>query len=200
MLKILFIHGLASSGQYKMADMLRMLLKPCEVISPDVPIEPQKAMELVNRICEEKNPDLIVGMSMGGFIAQKMRGRRKVLINPDFHIANLMSTMTGEVKYLSPRKDGAESFILDMDTVNGWKKMEEGQFTGLTPEEKALSLGFFADADEMVRCGDEFETHYPGRGITYPGGHLPTYPQMKQFIIPAIKEWIQEQTSNLQNI
>ena len=200
MLKILFIHGLASSGQYKMADMLRMLLKPCEVISPDIPIEPEKAFALVNGICEEENPDLIVGMSMGGFIAQKIRGRRKVLINPDFHIARLMSTMTGEVKYLSPRKDGAESFILDIDTVKAWEKMEEGQFDGLTSEEKDLTLGFFADSDEMVRCGDEFQLHYPGRGISYPGGHLPTYPQMKQFIIPAIKEWTGEQTNNRQDL
>ena len=61
MLKILFIHGLASSGQYKMADMLRMLLKPCEVIAPDIPIDPVRAMSLVRSICEKENPDLIVG-------------------------------------------------------------------------------------------------------------------------------------------
>ena len=39
-MKVLFIHGLASSGAYKMASSLRILLKGSEVIAPDVPIEP----------------------------------------------------------------------------------------------------------------------------------------------------------------
>ena len=49
-MKILFIHGLASSGAYKMASSLRILLKPCEVISPDVPIDPEQALGLLQRI------------------------------------------------------------------------------------------------------------------------------------------------------
>jgi len=190
MRKILFIHGLASSGQYKMADMLRMLLKPCEVIAPDLPTDPHEAMSLLEGICEEQDPDLIVGMSMGGFLAQKLRGRKKVLINPDFHIARLMGTMIGEVTYLSPRKDGATSFFITEEVCRHFREMENGQFDNLTGQEKNMTLGFFADKDEMVRCGDEFEQHYPGRGISYPGGHLPTYPQMKQWIIPVIKQWL----------
>ena len=190
MLKILFIHGLASSGLYKMADMLRMLMKPCEVISPDIPIDPDEAMSLVNSILSKENPDLVVGMSMGGFITQKLRGRKKVIINPDFDIARLMKTMIGEVKYLSPRQDGATSFTITPEICAGWEKMEEGQFDSLDDNEIASTLGFFADKDEMVRCGDEFSLHYPGRGISYPGKHLPTYPQMKQWIVPGIQSFI----------
>lgn len=198
MLKILFIHGLASSGQYKMADMLRMLLKPCEVIAPDIPIDPVEAMSLVRSICEKENPDLIVGMSMGGFITQKLRGRKKVLVNPDFHIAGLMKTMIGEVKYLSPRKDGSLSFFITPEICDGWEKLEEGQFDDLSRSEIDKTIGFFADADEMVRCGDEFSAHYPGRGISYPGGHLPTYPQMKQWIVPSIISFLNDfQNSSL---
>ena len=96
-MKILFIHGLASSGAYKMADSLRILLKPCEVIAPDVPIEPDKALALLQGICREQRPDLVVGLSLGGFWAQKLRGQRKILVNPSFHISRLMRTMVGEV-------------------------------------------------------------------------------------------------------
>lgn len=85
-MKILFIHGLASSGAYKMASSLRILLKGSEVIAPDVPIEPAEAFAMLKEICSEEKPDLIVGLSLGGFWAQKLRGFRKFLINPDLQI------------------------------------------------------------------------------------------------------------------
>ncbi|MBR5924976.1 MAG: esterase, partial [Bacteroidales bacterium] len=75
--RILFIHGLASSGKYKMADQLRILIKEAEVLSPDVPFEPSEALPFLQHLCDEYKPDLIVGHSLGGFWAQKLRGWRK---------------------------------------------------------------------------------------------------------------------------
>ena len=66
-MKVLFIHGLASSGAYKMASSLRILLKGSEVIAPDVPIETGEALNLLEGICRDERPDLIVGLSLGGF-------------------------------------------------------------------------------------------------------------------------------------
>lgn len=187
MMKVLFIHGLASSGAYKTADTLRHLLKPCEVLSPDVPIDPDEALALLRGICAAEHPDLIVGLSLGGFWAQKLRGFRKILINPDFHVSRLMRTLKGEVRYLSPRQDGAVSFLLTEELCTRYALLEENEFDGLTPEEKALTRGMFATGDELVNCYDEFERHYPGQGIRYPGGHLPTYPEIQKYLIPLVK-------------
>lgn len=104
-MKVLFIHGLASSGAYKMASSLRILLKESEVIAPDVPIDPREALDLLEGICRDCQPDLIVGLSLGGFWAQKLRGCRKILVNPDFHISRLLRTMTGSVNiFPAPRR------------------------------------------------------------------------------------------------
>ncbi len=192
-MKILFIHGLASSGAYKMASTLRILIKGSEVISPDVPIEPDEALDLLEGICRDEDPDLVVGLSLGGFWAQKLRGRRKILINPDFHISALLESMIGEVKYLSPRADGAEYFSITQGICDGYRKLEEGQFKDIGPEEAALTTGIFADRDEMVDCRPEFELHYPGRSHVYPGTHLPDYPHTKQYILPVILNEIPEQ-------
>lgn len=192
-MKILFIHGLASSGAYKMASTLRILIKGSEVISPDVPIEPDEALDLLEGICRDEDPDLVVGLSLGGFWAQKLRGRRKILINPDFHISALLESMMGEVKYLSPRADGAEYFSITQGICDGYRKLEEGQFKDIGPEEAALTTGIFADRDEMVDCRPEFELHYPGRSHVYPGTHLPDYPQTKRYILPVILNEIPEQ-------
>lgn len=225
-MKILFIHGLASSGAYKTADSLRILFKPCDVIAPDVPIDPAEALALLRNICLREAPDLIVGLSLGGFWAQKLRGYRKVLINPDLHPSRLMRTMIGEVKYLSPRKDGAQSFLLTEAICDAYEALEAVQFDGLDAaadgapdaeggtgsiqggtlnaaagdtgslpggtlnaaagdtgrlpgDERLLTQGFFADADELVHCGDEFSVHYPGRAVIYKGGHLPNIKELR---------------------
>lgn len=185
-MRILFIHGLASSGAYKMASSLRILLKPCEVIAPDVPIDPREALEMLQGICDREHPDLVVGLSLGGFWAQKLRGYRKILVNPDFHVSRLMRTMIGEVKYLSPRQDGAESFYITEDICRGYEALECVEFDDLTPQEQSLTRGMFATEDEMVNCFDEFELHYPGQGVRYPGKHLPTFPEIKNYLLPLL--------------
>lgn len=186
-MKVLFIHGLASSGAYKMASSLRILLKGSEVIAPDVPIEPGEALNLLEEICRDERPDLIVGLSLGGFWAQKLRGYRKILVNPDFHISRLLRTMTGEREYLSPRRDGALTFTVTDALCDEYARLESVEFDGLASEEVALTTGMFADRDEMVNCKDEFEAYYPGRSRSYPGTHLPNYPEIKKYILPVIE-------------
>ena len=67
-MKVLFIHGLASSGAYKMSSSLRILLRPCEVVAPDVPIDPDAALSMLLALRDETRPDLVVGLSLGGFL------------------------------------------------------------------------------------------------------------------------------------
>lgn len=186
-MKVLFIHGLASSGAYKMASSLRILLKGSEVIAPDVPIETGEALNLLEGICRDERPDLIVGLSLGGFWAQKLRSYRKILVNPDFHISRLLRTMTGEREYLSPRRDGALTFTVTDALCDEYARLESVEFDGLASEEVALTTGMFADRDEMVNCKDEFEAYYPGRSRSYPGTHLPNYPEIKKYILPVIE-------------
>ena len=163
MMKVLFIHGLASSGAYKTASTLRTLLRPCEVISPDVPIEPEAALSLLKGICAEERPDLIVGLSLGGFWALQLRGFRKIVINPDLHPSRLLRSKIGEMEYLSPRRDGALSFTITEEICAGYEALERTAYRDLDETEVALTDGLFADDDEMVRCGPEFAERYPGR-------------------------------------
>ena len=186
-MKVLFIHGLASSGAYKMASSLRILLKGSEVIAPDVPIEPGEALTFLEGICRDERPDLIIGLSLGGFWAQKLRGHRKILVNPDFHISRLLRTMTGVREYLSPRRDGALTFTVTEVLCDEYARLEATEFDGLSPEEIALTTGMFADRDETVNCKDELEAYYPGRSRSYPGTHLPNYPEIKKYILPVIE-------------
>lgn len=173
-----------------MASSLRILLKGSEVLAPDVPIEPSDALAMLERICSCERPDLIVGHSLGGFWAQKLRGFRKVLVNPDFHVSRLLRSKIGVMEYLSPRQDGALSFEITEEVCQGYEALEAVQFEDLDNSEVALTTGLFADHDEMVDCFDEFNSRYPCRGHRYPGTHLPNYPQIKQYFLPVILDEI----------
>jgi hypothetical protein len=181
MRKILFIHGLASSGTYKMADMLRHLMKPCEVIAPDLPIDPDEALGLLRKLDAVEKPDLVVGLSWGGFLALRLSAARKAVINPDLHISRILREHIGIMEYLSPRQDGGRSFLITEDICQRYEVIEK---EGLPPQEGLL--GCFADSDELVDCSEEFESLFPGCAFHYPGKHLPTYPEMKKYIVPAI--------------
>lgn len=185
MIKILFIHGLASSGAYKMADMLRQLLRPAEVVAPDLPIDPDLAIPILETFYREEKPDLVVGLSWGGFLALRLQAARTVVINPDLNISVLLRQHIGPMEYLSPRRDGELSFLITEEICQKYESLETGEID----TDRAV-LGCFGEQDTLVHSADKFESIFPGRAFRYPGGHLPTYPEMKFHIIPAIRRFL----------
>ena len=183
-MKVIFVHGLASSGAYKLAEMLRINLK-ADVVAPDVPIDPDEALELLRGLCASEQPDLVVGLSWGGFLTLQLQGVRRAVINPDLHVSRLMRTMVGEVEYLSPRRDGAKTFTIMEELCDRYEALEANQ---LYPEP---ILGLFADNDELVHCGAEFAARFPDCAKQYPGKHLPTFPEVKKFIAPALLAYVE---------
>jgi len=185
MIKILFIHGLASSGAYKMADMLRQLLRPAEVVAPDLPIDPDLAIPILETFNREEKPDLVVGLSWGGFLALRLEAVKTVVINPDLDISVLLRQHIGPMEYLSPRRDGELSFLITEEICQKYEVLEKGSLNA-----GIKVLGCFGEQDTLVHCADKFESIFPGRAFRYPGGHLPTYPEMKFHIIPAIRRFL----------
>ena len=70
-----------------------------------------------------------------------------------------------------------------------YEDIEKTEFDGLDSHEISLTRAMFADSDELVHCGPEFELHYPGRGVSYPGKHLPTYPELKNYLVPLVRDF-----------
>ena len=99
--KILYVHGFASSGASGTAKGLRLLLPQTEVIAPDLPVHPAEAMELLHKICETEQPDLIIGSSMGGMYTEMLRGYDRILFNPAFQLADTLLTNNKSGGYLA---------------------------------------------------------------------------------------------------
>lgn len=124
--KMLYVHGFASSGDSGTAKTIQKYLPNCRFISPDLPLNPYEAIALLKRIVAEEKIDVVVGTSMGGMFAQKLRGVPKVLVNPSFHVSESMRRRIGTVPFFKRRKDGATEFEVTTELCDDYKYVESG--------------------------------------------------------------------------
>lgn len=192
MQKIVYLHGLGSSGATQTADYLRKKLPEVEVISPDIPLQPEEALQMLNRLCYEVKPDVIVGTSMGAMYAQQLHGYKKILVNPAFHVSEIMRNNIGTNKWLNPRRDGQTEFVIDEELCDLYQQMEESQFDGITEFDKKHTHAFFGTEDTLVKGYDEYMRYY-SVATHYPGEHRLVQKWVKIYILPCIKELLDEE-------
>ncbi len=183
--RILYVHGFRSTGNSSTAKNLREMLPHCKVASLDLPVDAEEAVALLKKICEEEKIDVVVGTSMGGMLAQKLRGIPKVLVNPSFHVSETFRRNMGTVSYFKEREDGIKEFEITPKIVESYAEIEKKQFSDITPEEQAITIGAFGNDDQTVNCQDEYMKHYD-QIIYFDGGHRLDKDALKDRIIPAI--------------
>ena len=187
-MKILYIHGLSSSGSSGTADRLRRFLPNDIIFSPDLPIEPQEALTMLKELIEREHIDLVVGTSMGGMFAQKLRGVKKILVNPSFHVSRSMRAKLGINEFLSPRTDGATQYEITEELCDGYEKLENEQFDNLTDEKIEITLGLFGTADDVINCSEEYKLYYT-RCRQFNGGHRLTEKDIKFTLLYEIEQY-----------
>lgn len=192
--KILYVHGFASSGNSGTVMTLRRHLPECRIVAPDLPLDPFEALALLRGIIAEERPAIVIGTSMGGMYAQQLRGIRRIIINPSFEMSrSLLFGKMGRNKYMSKRKDGATEFRVDKALVERFKLMEKTQFDGLTPEDKALVVGLFGDKDPVVHFKPLMESLYGAeRCHWFRGEHRLNDEIVKGVLLPIVREMLSD--------
>lgn len=186
-LKILYIHGLSSSGYSGTADRLRRYLPDDIIFSPDLPVEPQEALTMLQKLVEREQIDLVIGTSMGGMFAQKLRGYKKILVNPSFHVSRSMRGKLGINEFFSLRADGATHYEITEGLCDRYEDLERGQFDNLTEEEREITLGLFGTSDDVINCSEEYKQHYI-HFRQFNGGHRLTENDIKCTLRILIEE------------
>ena len=86
---VVYLHGFASSSQSEKAllvrDYFQQHLPQHRLSVPDLPYTPAEAWQELQLLCVQQPPQLIIGSSLGGFLATALAeqyGCRAVLINP----------------------------------------------------------------------------------------------------------------------
>lgn len=190
--KVMYVHGFGSSAQTGTVTRLRKVLCQATVIAEDMPLHPQEAIDLLHRICDEQQPDLIIGTSMGGMYTEQLYGFDRIVINPAFRIGDTMVEhgMTGAQTYFNPRKDGVQKFYVDNNLVKEYKRISGQCFSHVDDEERRRVWGLFGDADTTVNTFDLFREHYP-TAIHYHGEHRVDERSYMHAVMPVIR-WIDD--------
>lgn len=185
--KILYIHGLSSSGSSSTARNLQALLPDYSVLSPDLPVAPQEALDMLRHLCELEQPQLIIGTSMGGMFAQQLRGYKKILVNPAFHVSEFMRTQIGVHEFLNPRRNGETHYEITSSLCDAYQKVEKGQFSDITELDKENTYALFGTKDTLVHGYDEFMSHYE-KASWFEGEHRLNLEVMRSSVIPLIEK------------
>jgi predicted esterase YcpF (UPF0227 family) len=190
--KLLYVHGFGSSGSSGTVMTLRHYLTEWRVVAPDLPVDPFEALELLRRMVDEEQPDIVVGTSMGGMYAQQLWGVPRIVVNPSFEMSrSLLFGKMGKNKYMSKRKDGATEFRIDKAVVERFKEMEKHQFDGITDDEKQLVVGIFGDKDPVVHFQPLMARLYgEERCRWFAGEHRLNDTVVKKVLIPLIGELV----------
>lgn len=188
--KILFVHGFASSGQNGSVKTLRLLLPECEIIAPDIPVNPVEGIEFLKQTCSEVSPDLVIGTSMGGMLAEQLYDYDRIVVNPAFHLADtlLKNNGLGKQEFHNPRQDGQTSFMVTKALLEDFRKVSSLCFSNT--ESGKIIYGLFGIHDKMVDCFDEFAGHYRN-AIRFDGEHYLNDHAILRALLPVI-QWIDD--------
>lgn len=202
---LLYVHGFGSSGQSGTVGRLRTAFPNATVVAPDLPIHPEEALALLRQICAERQPDLILGTSMGGMYTEQLYGFDRICMNPALCIADTMQAhgLTGTQTFQNPRLDGVQQFYVDKAMVKEYRAVSEHRFQGLLSpslsggsaqvalgDERWRVYGLFGDEDDVVDTFGLFHEHYP-QAIHFHGEHRMNDKSFMHSVVPVIR-WIDD--------
>ncbi|MBR5660696.1 MAG: esterase [Bacteroidales bacterium] len=169
--KVLYVHGFASSGQTGSVHTLRLLLPDAAVVAPDLPVDPNEAMNLLRDIVSKENPDLVIGTSMGGMYTEMLYGVDRILVNPAFQLADtiLKNNGLGRREFHNKRADGETSFLVTKSLLERFREVSSHCFERAS-DDKDRVFGLFGIRDTLVDTLGLFHSHYP-QAIRFDGEH-----------------------------
>jgi len=188
-MKIVYFHGYGSSHASGTVETLRHLLPDHIVAAPDIPVDPAEALPYLHAYCEQEQPDVIIGTSMGGMYAQQMRDFKRILVNPAFTMSTASKVLkTGEHAFFNGRYDGAKTFRITKDTIQHFNQMERQQFKDITPGQQATCWCLVGIHDTSVTNAEAlFRKHYLADHLTrFDGEHRLNDKVIRQTLIPLL--------------
>lgn len=192
-INILYLHGFASSGNSGTAREIQETLPKCRVLSPDLPIDPDEAIQLIQKTINEESIDIVIGTSMGGLFASMVHDIPRILVNPSFHVSRMMKNrLDGAdsvvIPFFKTRKDGATEFTLTREEADRYFDLGEQVFKSASSDNHR-TLGVFGTDDNVVDCKEEYLEHFDN--IRYfKGGHRLDKSAVEEVIVPAILQMI----------
>lgn len=189
-MKLVYFHGFASSGASGTVQLLRKIFPSAQVVAPDIPVDPEEALPMLQKLVQAEQPDVIVGTSMGGMYAQQMHGFLRICVNPSFRISTSKLLHTGVHKWLNGRKNHEKEFRITADILKRYNQMERKQFDGITPDDRELCYGLFGINDTSVNPINAYNTFtkYYTHAERFEGEHQLNDKVIHKVLLPLLKQ------------
>ena len=175
--KILFLHGFFASGSCIPAQALKQVFTgKAEVLTPDLPLHPNKALAFIEDICKQEKPCVLVGNSNGAFLAQIVASRHELpalLGNPYLEMTCFLIERIGEHEYKSPRADGHQQFVIDQLLIDEFADIQAHQWDDSSQELSDRIWGLFGENDHLWHTLNRCSCNIIRMPIIFPVGiHL----------------------------
>lgn len=189
-MKLVYFHGFASSGASGTVQLLRKIFPSAQVVAPDIPVDPEEALPMLQKLVQAEQPDVIIGTSMGGMYAQQMHGFLRICVNPSFRISTSKLLHTGVYKWLNGRKNHEKEFRITADIIKRYNQMERKQFDGITPDDRELCYGLFGINDTSVNPINAYNTFtkYYTHAERFEGEHQLNDKVIHKVLLPLLKQ------------
>lgn len=189
-MNLVYFHGFASSGASGTVQLLRKIFPSAQVVAPDIPVDPEEALPMLQKLVQAEQPDVIVGTSMGGMYAQQMHGFLRICVNPSFRISTSKLLHTGVHKWLNGRKNHEKEFRITADIIKRYNQMERKQFDGITPDDRELCYGLFGINDTSVNPINAYNTFtkYYTHAERFEGEHQLNDKVIHKVLLPLLKQ------------
>ena len=189
--KILFLHGFFASDSCIPAHALRQAFTgKAEVLTPDLPLYPNKALEFIEGICKREKHCILVGNSNGAFLAQIIASRLglpALLGNPYLGMTRFLIERIGLHEYKSPRADGHQQLVIDQSLINEFAEVQTHQWNTSRPELSDRIWGLFGENDHLAHFEPMFLQHYT-HAYHFPGRHTPTVEEVQKYYVPLAEK------------
>ena len=162
--KILFLHGFFASGTCIPALALKEYFSgKATVLSPDLPLPPQESLDFIQRLCNQEQPDILVGNSNGSFLAQIVASKNNIpalLGNPHFEMTRFLIERIGTHEYKSPRANGNQRLVINQTLIDEFAELQQHQWDNCQVANQENIWGIFGENDHLAHYEPLFLMHY----------------------------------------
>ena len=147
---IMYIHGFRSGANGSKHQQLQEHFRgKYRVIAPEVDADPKKSLAKINEIIALEKPEIIVGTSLGGWMAVMCNSgeAQLVVINPATAPEATLAQWEGqELPYFCSRLDGVQTYTLTEEVLDKYKDYD---FEAVVKEKAANIHALCSTGDEL---------------------------------------------------
>lgn len=126
---MMYLHGFMSGANGSKHSQLQMMFKErYRVIVPELDADPDRSLNIINKIIADEPPEIIIGTSLGGWMAITCDSGNAdiVVVNPvTLPEIQLKRWVGEEQKYFCERLDGVQTYTLSDETLSKYNKYSE---------------------------------------------------------------------------